>query len=163
MNLKNILDSNDSAFLSSLINSEVTQFKLFGILQAGRKKVNSLKNEVVNVLTTTEGLNVKFHCIVALGDYKDGEYLDLIIPFLNSEKQYIRRAAVEALGKIRDKRMIEPLNRLYEKEEDFGNRMAVVTAMYRLSEKSIIENTLNYFKSKENNNLVLQYINKFVK
>ena len=160
LDLEDLVTIDDEIFISSLINEREEEYKIFGILQSGKNKIESLRNVIENMLKFTNEINIKFHCLVSLGDYKNSNSIDLIISFLNDEKQYIRRAAVEALGKIQDDRIIEPLKNLYFKENDFVDRMAIITSIFKIKNKSEANKTLKFFRKSEENLILKTFLDE---
>lgn len=83
-----------------------------------------------------------------------------ILPFLKHSDQGIRRASIEACGKIKGNEIIQPLKDLYISEEDTLNRLASIEAIVRLSDQAAVKETLLFFKSIEKNPLLLSNLNK---
>jgi hypothetical protein len=158
--LKNLLGSSDKQFLASLFKLKDKQIRFFSILQLGRLNIESMRAEIENLLQNSADFEIIFHSIVALGDMKNSNSLQLLLQYLNSPEPAIRRAAIAAVGKIRDKKIVIPLKELYPRENDIGQRLAIITAISRLSDLNSVINALRYFQSIEADPLVLSIINK---
>ena len=158
--LENSLSTKDDRFISGLIGSDDKTFVIFGLLQAGRNRIESLKHEVESTLNSSKDSEIIFHSIVALGNYGLPESLPLVLSYLHNPEQGIRRAVIEAAGKTRTESILAPLNSLFPNETDWGNRLAIIDAIYPLSSRELVLNALNEFKTVESNDFVLSILEK---
>ena len=157
--IKNVLSFDDNLFLSSLLLLDNEEFKTFAILQAGRKKVKSLHNTIRDLLIKSNNLNVKFYSLVALGDYGYKENVDLIIDCLKNEREDLKVAAVESLGKIGDLLIVEPLKSLYLNENDIGIKMRIICSIVRMKNVNTAISELRYIESSEKDSFLKSFIN----
>lgn len=158
--LKDHLTSNDSPFISALLKSNNRNHKVFSILQCGRVQIESLRSDIESLLKNDRNYDVKFHAIVSLGDYGNPQSLNLIVGYLSDPDPSIRRAAVHAVGKIGGNEIVEPLRELYSSESDIGQRLAIIEAIVRAPDRSIVAHALEYFLSIETNGLLISILQR---
>ncbi|MFC1724963.1 HEAT repeat domain-containing protein [candidate division KSB1 bacterium] len=155
-----LLDSDDLEFVSSLLYSSNVAIKIEGIMAAGRLKEESLYQILIDLLQTSNNSRIKYHYIAAISDYGKDDCVDLLIPFLDDQNQNIRRAVIEAAGKIKSEKMIKHLKRIYSGEEDFLDRIAVITSISFMKDKEKVKKTLDELLTFESDNLVKSFIEK---
>ena len=131
IDMRNYLSIEDDLFFTALLESGNEQLIIFSVQQIGIHNINSLRFTVIQLLVGTNSINVQLHCLVALGDMKDIESVDLISSYLNHPDQGIRLAAIQSLGKLGTIEVIGSLQLLYANENDVGNRISIITALER--------------------------------
>ena len=160
LDLENVLSAADENFILNILGSNNIHIRNFGIIQSGKHQIKNQEIKIKEFLINTDNLSTKLHCLVSLGYYKNPDNLELIQNYFKDDEQSIRRVAAEAIGKIEDEKIIEPLKSLYSKEDDFGNRMTIITAVNKLKNKTLVKNTLRYFENIEYNPFVSSIIRK---
>ncbi len=158
--LENSISAKDDQFLSDLIGSGDKTFVTFGLLQAGRNRIESLRPKIEAMLDRSKDGEITFHAIVALGEYGSPESLPLVLKYLHNPDQAIRRAVIEVAGKTGDESIVSPLQKLYPNEIDWGNRVAIIEAICPLSNRDLVISTLKEFQALESNAFVLSFLEK---
>jgi hypothetical protein len=161
--LKKGITKDHSGFIENIFESNEKSFKIIGIQEAGRLKIEFMKGKIENLIQTNNDVELIFYGICALGEYGDENNLNLITPFLSSNDQGIRRVSIEALGKIGGDQIISPLLKLYGEEKDWGNRIAIITSINRLLDRIKVNDTLNLMLKMESNPLVISILNDTLK
>jgi len=151
--LESILSPQDEPFLSALLDSGTEAFQVFGALQAGRLKIASLREKVETLLKSSMSFNVKFHCVVGLGDLGNANSLPLVLEYVQDSNADLRNVAFEAAGKIGGNEIVQPLRERYP-QENSDRRLTIIEAIYRLSDRAMAKNTLSYFRSIESKPLL---------
>jgi len=157
--LKNILDTSDMPFLVFLFESQDKQAKLFAISQFGILANESMQPAIIELIQNSDDFDIKFHCIAALGNLKKTKNYPILLLSLNDPDPGIRRVAIEALGKLKNIEMINSLKELYPRETDMGQRLAIITAITRLSDLNLVIQALMYFQNIETDPYILSIIN----
>jgi len=150
----------DEPFLSTLLDSDNQRDNRFSILQCGRLGLESMRPRIEDLLGKTADSQIVFHCIAALGDLGNPDSLELVLGFLGDSEQGIRSAAIEAAGKIGGNVIIQPLSEWYASEQDFGNRLAIITSLSGVSDRNAVADALTYFLSVETDPIVLHALNR---
>jgi hypothetical protein len=155
-----LLSSGNADFIEQLFSCENLTTKLFGIKYAGITKNPNLKKPIEDMVRLNKDQSLVFNGIVALGEYADSNNILLISTFLLSSDQGTRNVAIQALGKHKNNKIIQPLSDLYKNENEFGNRMSIIDALWLLSDKANVNNILIQFRSIETNTLVQKYLDE---
>jgi hypothetical protein len=158
--LKNVITKNNNDFIEACFNSNSKGIKIFGIEQAGRTQNLALKSEIEKLIINNNDPEYRFYGIIALRDYGDEGNINLLTSFLNDKKKAIRKVAIEALGNIRSNRIIEPSMKTYKDEDDFVNRITIIESLIKLKDKKIIINSLKELRKMENNQVVLNILDR---
>ncbi len=79
-------------------------------------------------------INIKYEIIVLLGEIGDARAVNALIPELDD---VCRDSAISALGKIRDRRAVEPLIRLLEHQNE-GTRVLAIEALGAIGDKRAV-------------------------
>ena len=160
--LEDILTYKDATFLSALLDSGQEEFVVFGALLAGRLKIESLRSRIGGLLKSSNDESIKFHCIVGLGNLANPDSRQIVLSYLNHPSPAIRRAAIEAAGKIGGQEIVAPLKATYTSETDIGQRIAIITSISRLSNKEAVKEALQGFLSMESDPLVASILRRQV-
>ncbi len=158
--LEKNMDVENLYYLDKFFEYENEAYKIFSIKNYGKYKVESKRENIEKTLLTSNNSNIIFYSIIALGEIKNNKSFEVIKQFLRNTDQGIRRAAIETLGKINDKKIIEPLIECYTSEKDFGNRIAIITSIEMLGINDDVKKAFEYLKSLEQDPFVFQFILK---
>ncbi|MFC1557549.1 HEAT repeat domain-containing protein [candidate division KSB1 bacterium] len=166
--LEPVLTAEDETFLSNLIQSDVKEHRYFALTLTGRLQIFSLRETIEGIANSQGDPALTFHAIAALGDMKDRNSITTVKSYITSPDDGIRRAAIEAAGKIGDITVLPQLRSGYATEDDFGMRMSIITAVSRLRssgaatvDTSVLD-CLNYFRSRESNQLVVRKLDRTI-
>lgn len=154
------LTENHISFIRSLIMSDIKRNKIFGLKVLANIK-GSTEIEKVEELLLSSDEDMQFHSVVTLGNIGNKETITKLIPFLKSTEQPLRRVAIEAISKIDIDIAFESLREIYEKEVDFGNRVAIIEAVKKAEDKNKLKNVLSYFLTIEYEEFVKKIIEKY--
>lgn len=158
--LEKYISKNDVSFLKTLFSDTNEKVKIFSISKFGRFRVESMREEIEHLLQNNDDEEIEFHCLVALGDLGNSKSYKIIIPYLSHLKSSMKRAAIEACGKIKGNEIIKPLKALYKTEQDILNRMSCIDTICQLSNKVAVKETLQFFQSIETNSILLSILKR---
>ncbi len=156
--LEGTLAGTDIGFINSMTNSMKKREKIFGISMAGKLKIAGKRQNIESVLTTETDDELWFYTIISLGKMGHKDSAVHIKPYLKSERQELRRVAIEALGKIDDSANLNSLTSIYAGEMDLCNRLAIIDSIARFSNKSDVIAAYNEFKNSEPKKFVIEYL-----
>ena len=160
--LEDILTYKGATFLSALLDSGQEEYVVFGALLAGRLKIENLRSRIEGLLKSSNDESIKFHSIVGLGNLANPDSHQFIFSFLKHLSPAIRRAAIEAAGKIGGQEIVAPLKAAYTFETDIGHRIAIITSISRLSNKEAAKEVLQGFQSMESDPLLASILSRKV-
>lgn len=148
-------------FIRQLLSSNNVQYKICALNVISNLKATSELSKIEELLNDPI-FDIKFHSIVVLGNIGQKETITKLFPFLGSTEQPFRRVAIEAIGKIDVDVALDNLSEIYEKEVDFGNRVAIIEAVKKSNNKNKLKNVLSFFLTIENVEFVKKIIEKYL-
>ncbi len=126
--LEGTKNEKDEREFSELIKKKIEKFQ--------ESKINNKKQileELYSYLQSDNNYEI-YYALWRLEELKLSESIDKILPLLEHWDRYIRRDAIEILGKIGDKRAKEPLRNLLEKETSSITRGRIMEALDKLKD-----------------------------
>ncbi|MCP5375418.1 MAG: HEAT repeat domain-containing protein [Rickettsiaceae bacterium] len=158
--LEKNLTKNQMSFIRELLLSNNKRYTIFGLRVIANLKADSELRKVEEMLLSSEK-EIQFRSIVTLGYIGNSETNKIIIPFLESSEQHLRRVAIEAVGRIDGEEMLNIFKQTYSTEKDFGNRIAIIEATAKFNDRNKIRDALSYFLTLEKDPFVISIIEKF--
>ena len=96
--------------------------------------------------------------IISIGHYKKTEDISILLTSLDHENQSVRFVTIEALGRMADDRIIEPIKAAYVNEESRHNRFTMIDAVAGTMDKTKRNEVLEFFESVEKNSNVRKFL-----
>ena len=152
----------DESFLSQLLESGAPRFQRYAAIQAGYAGIAPLRTEIESICAITDNTSLEAGCIFALAQYGDVRSLSVVLSALESQEYSVRANAVLAAGIIGSDEIIDPLTRLYNAETDLSQKIGIIGALSRATNKSRSRIAISELKLRETNERAEKFMERTI-